>query len=315
MNQLISVIVPVYNVEKYIGRCVKSILDQSYQKLEIILVDDGSTDQSGSLCDEWERKDERIQVIHKENGGLSDARNAGIRNAKGEYLCFIDSDDYVEPQMIQVLYENLVASNADMSVCEFEKQQEGNEADFPCDGNHSTKEYEGEELLALLYSKEFLNRSTIVVAWNKLYKRELFDGVWYPVGRLHEDEYVIHRLLYKAGKLVYTPQKFYHYMQREQSIMSSFSEKKIWDMLAAYEERISFFLQIGKREYAKLECKEWLYKAKKSYKLCEQKKPEDYKEIQKSIKTRSRRLLLKMHKEYIIVGMSFWKEFLWTICP
>ena len=315
MNQLISVIVPVYNVEKYIGRCVKSILEQSYRRLEILLVDDGSTDQSGSLCDEWERKDERIRVFHKENGGLSDARNEGIRNAKGEYLCFIDSDDYVEPQMIQVLYENLIASNADMSVCEFEKQQEGKEAAFPYDGNHRIKEYEGEEVLALLYSKEFLNRSTIVVAWNKLYRRELFDGIWYPVGRLHEDEYVIHRLLYKAGKLVYTSQSFYHYMQREQSIMSSFSEKKIWDMLAAYEERISFLLQIEKREYAKLECKEWLYKAKKSYKLCEQKKPEIYKKIQKSIKARSRRLLLKMHKEYIIVGMRFWKEFLWTICP
>lgn len=314
MNPLISIIVPIYNVERYLDRCIQSIVTQSYQKLEILLIDDGSTDQCGVICDKWAKNDDRIQVIHKKNGGLSDARNVGIAHAKGEYLCFIDSDDYIEQSMIQVLYENLNRAKADISMCEFKRQLEGQDEPFSSSEEVRTFSYGKDEILKLLYKNEFVNQSSIVVAWNKLYKKNIFDEIQYPVGRLHEDECIIHQLLYNADKLVYTTQTLYHYMQRENSIMATFSHKRIWDTLYAYEQRIDFFLQKAERDQVRYAYYEWIHKARKGCALCKAQKPEGYRQIVKELKAKEQGMLLKMRKEYIIVGMRFWKEFIKIAC-
>ena len=217
---MISVIVPVYNVEKYIEKCVESIIAQTYTDLEIILVDDGSTDNSGKLCDLYASKDERIRVIHKENGGLSDARNVGIEQSTGEYLSFIDSDDYIHPQMMEILYRNMQEYGADLSMCDSLEVAENEEFVFEKICNRvRVVEHPLEELRN--------NAAKISVAWNKLYPRKMFDEVKYPKGKLHEDEYVIHELLYISKKMIVTDEKLYAYVQRQDSITSKINIKRI----------------------------------------------------------------------------------------
>ena len=207
MNELISIIVPIYNVEKYLDRCIKSIINQSYNNLEIILVDDGSPDRCGEMCDEWAKIDKRIIVVHKENGGLSDARNAGIDIAKGNYLSFIDSDDYVHKDFIKVLYELCIKYNSDISMCgAFETSKDEN-----CNFNLQ----QGNECVK--YSKTILERKDNIycVAWNKLYKKEVFKYIRYPKGKLHEDVAVINKILYYSNKIAITDLRLYFYYSNE----------------------------------------------------------------------------------------------------
>lgn len=241
---MISVIVPVYNVEKYIEKCVESIIAQTYTDLEIILVDDGSTDNSGKLCDLYASKDERIRVIHKENGGLSDARNVGIEQSTGEYLSFIDSDDYIHPQMMEILYRNMQEYGADLSMCDSLEVAENEEFVFEKICNRvRVVEHPLEELRN--------NAAKISVAWNKLYPRKMFDEVKYPKGKLHEDEYVIHELLYISKKMIVTDEKLYAYVQRQDSITSKINIKRIEDKLSAYICRIVFFEGKGNKNMQK----------------------------------------------------------------
>ena len=182
---LISIIVPVYRVESYLSRCVDSLLAQTYQNLEIILVDDGSPDQCPQICEDYAKKEERIHVIHQENRGLSGARNAGIDVAKGEYLAFVDSDDYVSDDYIQVMYDAIKATGCAISQCRFtytkgEKLKENR-------GTGAFRIYRGNSLMEKLYGNEE-EATWFVVAWNKLYRRDLFETIRYPEGRIHEDE-------------------------------------------------------------------------------------------------------------------------------
>lgn len=178
MKELISVIIPVYNVEKYLNKSIESVIKQTYKELEIILVDDGSTDSSGKICDEFAQKDDRIKVIHKKNGGLSDARNAGISEAKGKYLGFIDSDDYIDKNFYEILYNVLKKYNSDISICKHRETY--------TDYEENTSKLEIKEqvfnteqaLKELLLFGEVNN-----YAWNKLYKKELFNEINYPVGK------------------------------------------------------------------------------------------------------------------------------------
>ncbi|MBR2215111.1 MAG: glycosyltransferase [Selenomonadaceae bacterium] len=226
---MISVIVPIYKVENYLDRCVESIVNQTYSELEIILVDDGSPDNCPAICDRWARKDSRIKVIHKANGGLSDARNAGIEISTGEYLLFIDSDDYILPQMCERLLNALQEASADIALCnlffDYGDRTEENTGVTP------PGIYTNHEIL-----KEYFLRGNIElgVIWNKLFRRSLFfteEHIRYPVGRLHEDQYTTHRLLYAAKKTVIIAEALYVYVQRDGSITHKLGKKHIVDTL------------------------------------------------------------------------------------
>ncbi len=247
---LISVIVPVYMVEKYLDKCVESIVNQTYGNLEIILVDDGSPDQCGAVCDRWARKDRRIKVVHKQNGGLSDARNKGIECSRGEYLCFVDSDDYIEPRMVEELWKALVRTGDSMAVCNFvyeyegltEKRRKKKTADY------QIKEEKRLSCLSLMKLMNGGKYSFGAVAWNKLYKRGLFEHIRYPAGKIHEDEFVFHQLVYLSGKVSCIPYVGYHYLQHRESIMAEGENYR--DALEAGMDRCMFFMEKNERELA-----------------------------------------------------------------
>lgn len=227
----ISIIVPIYKVEPYLRRCVDSILNQTFTDFECILVDDGSPDNCPQICDEYAKKDTRIKVIHKANGGLSDARNAGIDIAQGEYLGFVDSDDWIHPQMYEILYKGIVENNVKLSVCAY------NETD-------TEEEFEriDKPVFELYDGMKFLMTYNVaaVVAWNKLYHRSLFENIRYPVGRIHEDEFTTYKLLYNSGKIVFCNKNMYFYFMNENGITKgSYSLQKI-DAIYALEERYRF---------------------------------------------------------------------------
>lgn len=243
---LISIIVPVYNVEKYLHKCINSILNQTFKEFELILVDDGSTDKSAQICDEYKRKDSRIKVIHKKNGGLSDARNMGLESAVSEYIAFIDSDDFIHPQMFEILYNISLKYDSDISMCDFKRVYENDIYKLRKykTNNQEVLVYTSLEALNQLYSE---NTVKFVAAWNKLYKRNIFINLKYKNNKIHEDEFIIHELLYRSKKIVYTPVPLYYYLQREGSIMKSKFNVKRLDGLDAYRERIKFFKKIDEK--------------------------------------------------------------------
>lgn len=240
---LISVIVPVYRVEEYLERCVTSILSQTYKNLEVILVDDGSPDQCPAICDACAEKDARVKVIHQENRGLSGARNAGIDAASGEYLAFVDSDDYVSSYFIEELYQLLQDTGCAIGQCRFSYVKGDGLVE---EGDSAFCIYRGESLMEQLYGPE--EKATyFVVAWNKLYRAELFKetGIRYPEGRIHEDEATTYRLFHEAKKLAFLDRALYgYYTENGGSITSVFSAKRL-QWLTAHEERIAFFKKNG----------------------------------------------------------------------
>lgn len=240
-GEVISVIVPIYNVENYLHTCIESILNQTYQQLEIILVDDGSTDSCSKICDEYQAMyPEKIVVIHKTNGGLSDARNVGISRANGKYIALVDADDYICPDMLQVLLEAILEHNADLSACEYAFVSEDNE--FPkCSSKMEQTIVSGDELMHRIYTAT--GSKIDFVAWNKLYKKQIFDnsGIIYPVGKCHEDEYTTHKLLHECNKVVVVNQKLYCYRFRESSIAHTPNSHKLFDYMQALEETMLDF--------------------------------------------------------------------------
>ena len=236
---LISIIVPVYNVEKYIERCIKSILNQSFTNFELILVDDGSPDKCGEICDEYKNKDKRIKVIHKKNGGLSDARNAGIEIAKGEYIAFVDSDDFINKYMYEILYRNAKKLDADISICNFKMVCKNDKIDENIlISSADVKVYDRNEALNKLYGNENVQ---FIIACNKIYKKELFLNIRYEYGKCHEDEFIIHKLIYKSNKIVSCSEKLYYYFENDASIMRrKFNVNRV-DVIEAMEKRMSFF--------------------------------------------------------------------------
>lgn len=226
MNSLISVIVPIYKVEKYLRKCIESILSQTYTNLEIILVDDGSPDKCGEICDEYEKRDSRIKVIHKKNGGLSDARNAGLDIMAGNYVAFVDSDDWIEPQMYEHLLEKLHYFHADISIG-------GVSCDLDDNGIINTEKIVSYDSAPFSEGNvETMHRffTTSWAAWDKLYKADLFRDIRYPVGEINEDEAIVLQLLSKCTRVCYTNEVFYHYMRRPSSgsiTAANFSVKKL----------------------------------------------------------------------------------------
>lgn len=241
MTDLISIIVPIYKVEDYLNRCVDSLLNQTYENIEIILIDDGSPDKCGEICDGYVKLDKRVKVIHKENGGLSDARNTGISAARGSYITFIDSDDWINKNYVKVLYELLKSKNADISACNFVRTFTDDEPQYT--HNATVYEYSNIEALHQLVGEFYVQ---MVIACCKLYKTELFRELRFPVGKIHEDEFITYKLLYKANKVVFTTEPLLYYRQRSDSIMGSgFKVKNRLDAIEAIEERAEFFESIG----------------------------------------------------------------------
>ncbi len=243
-KDLISVIVPVYNVEKYLPQCIDSILNQTEKNLEIILVDDGSLDNSGKICDEFSKKDDRIIVIHKKNNGLSSARNAGLEIARGNYIGFVDSDDWLDKTMYEVLLKLLKENNSDISCCDFFKTANSNDS-IPHIDNEIINSYNNIESLNNFYNGLY---TQTVVAWNKLYKRELFKDISYPVGKIHEDEGTTYKLYYKANKITYTNRPLYYYRITPNSITTSKFNKKRLDIIDVYDEKVKFIKNINNEE-------------------------------------------------------------------
>lgn len=231
----ISVIVPVYKVEAYLDRCVQSILDQTYTDYELILVDDGSPDNCGAMCDAWAKKDSRIRVIHKENGGLSDARNVGFEASTGEWITFIDSDDYIHPKMLEALYHAVVEHNVKVSICGY-AQTTGEPLEVT---DFTAKLWKPEDF----YLQHNVNAT---VAWGKLYHRSTV--LPYPKGKLHEDEYVTYRILFALDKIAVVDTALYGYFINSAGIIGSPWSPKRLDALRALEEQIDYFTQIGNIE-------------------------------------------------------------------
>lgn len=240
MQPLISVIIPVYKVEAYLTACVESVLAQTYPNIEIILVDDGSPDGCPAICDAFAARDSRIRVLHKENGGLSSARNAGIDMAGGDYLALLDSDDLWSPRFLERLFRAIQETEADFAVCLFQSFQ--NEQEIRNAIAAKTLCFSQADAFECLFDHRNEN---MVVAPNKLYVRKLFDGadqkLRYPVGKLHEDEAVIHEIIGAAEKVAWVEEAHYYYRQSPGSITTSRFTLKRLDETFAKEQRIAYF--------------------------------------------------------------------------
>ena len=210
---LISVIVPVYNADKHLGKCLDSILNQSYHNLEIILVDDGSTDNSASICDEYASKNNRIKVLHKKNSGQASARNTGIEMAVGEFITFVDDDDWIESNMYEVLMNNAMRFNADISGCATVMDYEGAKSVYPFEKAKTGIISKDEVCLNIMYQTN-LSWGTV---WNKIFRRELFDTMRFPAGCELEDYYVIFQMVCKADVIFFDNKPLYHWIQRTTS--------------------------------------------------------------------------------------------------
>ncbi|MGN1298843.1 MAG: glycosyltransferase [Candidatus Scatovivens sp.] len=288
----ISIVVPIYNNEKVLESCLNSIVSQTYKNLEIILVNDGSTDNSKCICEDFKSKDNRIILINKENGGLSSARNAGIDIATGKYISFIDSDDYIINDFYEYLISILEKNNfpdivqASFSRINVEKIKYTNEI---LENENRILEEKVQtlsniEALEKLYGPSLEEYVDFVVVWNKLYKMNLFDNIRFPIGRLHEDEYTTYKLLYNSKKIIKSNKKIYGYIQTSNSIMrTSISQKRIDDTLDAYENVYSFFekenqvilMAKAKRRYLEY-CIELIEKIEKEEKNIENKLKVEY---------------------------------------
>ena len=219
-GELISIVVPVYKVEQYLEKCIDSLKNQTYRNIEVILVDDGSPDSCGAVCDSVSNSDPRFKAFHKQNGGLADARNYGIDRITGEYLTFVDSDDYVAPDYIEKLYGMIREDGSDISVCGvtgFYLNDKGEEVfpDFICAGEHLC--FSADDALAKMLRQNGFDTE----AWAKMYKASLFDEVRYPVGVYNEDLPTTYKCFLKADKVSFSEDKLYYYLQRAGSIMGN----------------------------------------------------------------------------------------------
>lgn len=284
----ISVIVPVYKVEQYLHRCVDSILGQTFADFELILVDDGSPDNCGAICDKYARKDPRVIVIHQENGGLSAARNTGIdwafANSDSQWLYFADSDDFIHPESLERLLAAALALNVDISIGGF------------AETSGESPKIKKEELSPKLWqSREFFVQKNVnaVVAWGKLYRKELFKEIRYPVGKLHEDEYTTYKLLFACENIAAISAPLYgYYVNQEGITKASWSPRRL-DVLGAFEERIAFFRQRGDAQMVAHSVELLGRILVRHYGLAEA-----YPDCQQLLRKRLRRILLRYRRQF-----------------
>lgn len=241
---LISVIIAAYKIEQYLGKCLDSILSQTYTNLEVIIVNDGSPDKVHEIALEYVESDCRVKLLDKENGGLSDARNAGLDVANGEYIVIIDGDDYIEQNMIELMYNRVIETSSDVCMCGINIINE-------CASSESVA-YEMEEFEDCVLNQDSMFDKLVytpnwnyVVAWNKLYKKEIFDNVRYKKGKIHEDEFIIHYIVKECSKVCFVSEKLYNYIQRENSITHTGYKIAQLDIIEAVADRAEFFLKLG----------------------------------------------------------------------
>ncbi len=231
---MISVIIPVYNVEKYLDTCITSVVNQTYTNLEIILINDGSTDSSGDICNNWAKIDKRIIVEHKKNGGLADARNKGLDIASGEYIFFLDSDDWLDLNALEILVSQIENTDIDMIIFNLKKvideKTEGVNNKFELNEGVYTKL----EVLAM-FEKNII---PLVTACSKIYNKKIFDNIRFPIGRINEDEFTAHFIIDECNKIMIINKPLYYYRQTPNSIMSNIKGVKLVDVLIAYKERV-----------------------------------------------------------------------------
>lgn len=235
---MVSVIIPIYNVEAYLRECIDSVVNQTYPNLEIILVDDGSPDNCGAICDEYAQADPRIKVVHQPNLGVAAARNTGLDQVTGEFVSFIDSDDFIASNMIEIMVSRLIQDNADMVICDVALCYDHSNiwsCDSPLTDRTFTLAEFVEEYLAWQY----------IIPCNKLYRRTLFRGVRYPVGCIHEDNATIHRILGECSTIATIPDKLYFYRQRRGSITHSGLSIKHADSLTAFADQVCYASEKG----------------------------------------------------------------------
>lgn len=236
----ISVITPVYKVEQYLDRCVESVLAQTFMDFELILVDDGSPDNCPEMCDDWAKRDARIRVIHQENQGQASARNNALDIVEGEYLAFVDSDDYVHPKYLQTLLDNAERCGAQISICSYKRTQHSN--DFS-EYTNTKSVYRGAEYVR----KGLLGEIScgVWLLWDKLFQKECWENVRLPVGRINEDNATVYKILYECETVVATDSVLYYYFENQNSTVLQSFKKKHLDWLLVPEEMIEYFTQKG----------------------------------------------------------------------
>lgn len=234
-TDIISVIVPIYNTEKYLNRCIQSVVNQTYKYLEIILVDDGSPDRCGRICDWWAENDRRIRVIHKKNGGPSDARNVGMDIATGEYVGFVDGDDYIHPEMYQRLYDSIIQCNANIAVCGYYRVDESNGSIISVEKTQEVGVIGKQDaLLGLVKSVP------LMVMWNKLYTREVVTDLRFPRGKISEDIFILPSIYDRCERVVCISECLYYYAQTPNSITRCERTVKYMDGVEAYYNMLQF---------------------------------------------------------------------------
>lgn len=298
----ISVIVPVYKVEDYLDRCVQSILAQTYKDFELILIDDGSPDNCGAMCDRWAKADSRITVIHQENGGLSAARNAGLdwafANSTSRWITFIDSDDWIHPEMLRLLLEAAEREQVKVTICGYEETK------------GETPQVKPETLKPEIwqagdfYCQRFISAT---IACAKLYRKDCFRDVRYPVGKLHEDEFVTYRLLFAQEKLVYIPAPLYFYYFNPMSITkNSWSPKRLhaWE---AYDQQLRFFEDLGREDLVRFRIQGYLENARVN--LEQAQKAANASDLTKEIETIQQKIHDLIPLAWKHGCIAFWPEF------
>lgn len=290
-KELISIIVPVYKVEKYLNRCIDSLINQTYKDIEILLIDDGSPDNCPQICDDYAKMDRRIKVFHKKNGGLSDARNYGIEKCQGTYITFVDSDDYVNDEMVELLYRSLIDNKCDISICMSQMFSDKDDVIIDYSDNQVCCLSKNDALEKMLYHQIYHS------SWGKLFKKSLFNNIRFPVGKIMEDLATSYLLFYNSSRIVVNSRKLYYYYQREDSIMhNSFSLKQL-DGVEAVIEETSFIKENIPALYKAAICNEFRCAYENLIKIPKKNKSyiKEYKNIKNLIK-KDRYIVLFDHK-------------------
>ena len=302
----VSVIVPIYNAESYLEKCVNSIINQTERDIQIILVDDGSTDKSPQICDELSLKDDRIVVFHKKNGGLSSARNKGLENAKADYVCFIDSDDIIAPYYVEHLLSLIEKYDCDVAVGKFETFTDKDPSFDNIDND--VEIVEGKNAIDKLFGKSYV---TATIACNKVYKKSLFDDIKFPEGKINEDEATAYRIFYKTERVAFSNSVVYGYYMRDNSITKSKFSKRNFDFLEIAWERCMFFKERGEERYyylfLKIYCWTLLEFSEKTKKILGDSKKS--KELVKEFKEKSKILKKSLYiskSKRIAIGLIRW---------
>lgn len=292
--QKISIVVPIYNVERYINRCIDSILNQTLSDFELILVDDGSPDSCGKICDDYKKRDKRVTVIHQENAGLSAARNAGIdwaiKNSNSDLITFIDSDDWIHPQMLEFLFIGIQQTGLDICMCDVLKTEISEKITENIIKNYHFVTVDTETAYVE-------NHTSSTVAFAKLYRKKCFSEIRYPVGKIHEDEFTTYKILFKQPKIAYINLPLYFYYQRSGSIMHADWSPKRLVIFDAYKQQLQFFKNNSFINAYKRQLKSYIWLLCEHISLIKKTNNKDYFQYQKNLEKRLRQFIRQHKKE------------------